>query len=84
LIATLVGVALKTRRRVVTGGPGDLIGSVAEVLDDTQADGWALVRGETWRITSDTPLRRAQKVLVIARKGLLLKVTPAGNHEKGE
>lgn len=82
-IATLVGVALKTRRRALVSGPSDLVGSVAEVIDDTQAEGWALVHGETWRITSNTPLRRAQKVRVIGRKGLLLTVTPANNHEQG-
>jgi len=85
LIAALAGFALKTRRRAVVGGSGGLIGSLAEMLDDTQGEGWAQVRGETWRIACPTPLQRGQKVRIVARQGLLLEVRPAINHdEKGE
>lgn len=83
LIATVVGIALKTRRRAVVGGPDDLIGAVATVLDDGR-EGWALLRGETWRVASDAPLRRAQKVRVVARKGLLLRVEPIADNHQGE
>lgn len=81
LIATLVGVALKTQRRPVVSGSADLIGTTAETLDDVQREGWALVHGETWRIVSNTPLHRAQKVRVVARTGLVLTVEPVGNNE---
>lgn len=91
LLAIMVGVMLKTRRRAVVGGPGDLIGSIAEIVEATQGEGWAQLRGENWRVVSDTPLQASQKVRVIARKGLVLKVVPAGHtenstalHEKGE
>lgn len=96
LIALLVGVALKTRRRAVRSGAAGMIGAVAEMLDDAQGEGWVQLGGETWRVVSDMPLRRAQKVRVVARKGLVLKVAPvadhvpahvpdhAANHEKGE
>lgn len=83
LIATVVGIALKTRRRAVVGGPDDLIGAVATVLDDGR-EGWALLRGETWRVQSDAPLRRTQKVRVVARKGLLLRVEPISDNNQGE
>ena len=72
LVVSTAGVALKTRRRAVRNEP--LIGSIAEVLDDAQREGWANVRGETWRVVSATPLRRGQKVRVVARKGPLLEV----------
>lgn len=84
LLATIVGVALKTRRRAVVGGPADLIGSVAEVMQATQHEGWVRLRGETWRVVSDSPLQHSQKVRVVARDGLVLQVVPASNHEKGE
>jgi membrane-bound serine protease (ClpP class) len=84
LLAGMVGIALKTRRRAVVVGPGDLIGSIAEMQESTQREGWALLRGETWRVVSNTPLQRAQKVRVVARNGLVLEVVPAGNNEKGE
>ena len=84
LIVATAGVALKTRRRAVAGGPNALVGELAEVLDDTQREGWANVGGETWRIVSSVPLRRAQKVRVVARRGALLEVASAESHYKGE
>lgn len=80
LIAFLVGLALKSRRRAVYGGPDSLVGSVAEVVDD----GWVQVQGETWRISSSAPLRRNQKVRIVARDGLVLQVTPLESESKGE
>lgn len=80
LIGGIVGLALKTRRRALFGGPDALIGSVAEIV----GDGWAQVHGENWRVVSKVPLHPAQKVRVIARNGLVLEVAPLGNHEKGE
>lgn len=76
LIAATAGVALRTRRRAVTGGPDELIGSMAEVLGDGGGEGWANVRGETWRVVSSVPLRKAQKVRVVGRRGRLLEVAP--------
>lgn len=84
LIAVTVSIALKTRRRAVASGPGILIGSVGEMLTDTPREGWAAIGGETWHVVSDVPLHRKQKICVLARNGLVLKVAPVGNHEKGE
>lgn len=84
LVVSTAGVALKTRRRAVRSGTEQLIGSIAEVLDDTPREGWANVRGETWRVVSKVPLRRAQKVRVVARKGALLEVTPADPQAQGD
>lgn len=84
VLAGIAGIAVKTRRRAVVGGPGGLIGSVAEVMDDADQTGWARLHGETWRITSGVPLRRAQRVRVVGRHGLVLEVVPLGNHEQGE
>lgn len=84
LLAAMVGVVLKTRRRKVVSGPADLIGSIAKVQHATQHESWALLRGETWRVVSDAPLHRGQEVRVVARNGLVLEVVPAGNDKKGE
>ncbi len=84
LIVATAGVALKTRRRAVAGGSNGLVGVLAEVLDDTPREGWANVGGETWRIVSSVPLRRAQQVRVVARRGALLEVAPAEFPIKGE
>jgi membrane-bound serine protease (ClpP class) len=84
LIGGLAGIALRTRRRTAVTGENELIGRVAEVLDDTSGEGWARIHGETWRVVSRTPLRRGQKVRVLARNGLVLEVAPIGNNETGE
>jgi membrane-bound serine protease (ClpP class) len=87
LIATLVvltglfvfvvsGVALKARRRPVVSGSEELIGSVGEVLDDGDAEAWARVHSEQWRVRSSVPLRRGQRIRVTGRKDLLLTVVP--------
>ena len=87
LLATMAGMALKTRRRKVVSGPDDLIGSVAEVLQaTTHHEGWVRLHGEIWRATSSAPLQVAQKVRILARDGSLLQVAPAGSGDqlKGE
>jgi membrane-bound serine protease (ClpP class) len=82
LIATLVGMALKSRRRTVVSGEGRLIGELAEIVDDAQGRYWARLQGEIWRVNSTVPLRRGQMVRVLGRNGLVLDVAPADT--KGE
>ena len=81
LLAALGGMALKARRRAVVSGAEELIGAAGEVLEDTH---WARVHGENWQVTAAAPLRADQKVRVVARKGLVLEVVPAGKESKGE
>jgi len=50
---------LKARRRPVVSGREELIGSTGVVLEDFEREGWARVHGETWRIVSAAPLKRA-------------------------
>jgi membrane-bound serine protease (ClpP class) len=70
------GVALRARRQPVVTGHEELIGSVGVVLEDADADGWARVRSEQWRVHSVVPLKRGQDVRVTGRDGLVLTVTP--------
>lgn len=84
LVMTLVAVALKTRRRPVMHTSADMIGRVGESLEDIDRDGWATIDGEVWRVVCDTPLRRAQKVRVLSRKGLVLNVEKIAGNEQGE
>ncbi len=80
LIAAAGGMALKARRRAVVSGAEELIGSTGEILEDTR---WARIHGENWQVTAAAPLRSGQQVRVRARKGLVLEVALADNHEKG-
>ena len=84
LIAAIASITLKTQRRAVVMGSNELIGLTAEVVADTAGDSWARIHSENWRVVSNTPLRRGQKVRVLARNGLVLEVAPIGNHDEGE
>jgi membrane-bound serine protease (ClpP class) len=80
----VVTMALKARRQPVVSGAQQLLGSTGVALGDIQEEGWALVHGEHWKVRSAVPLKRDQKVRVVARDGLLLEVEPVNQGEKGE
>jgi membrane-bound serine protease (ClpP class) len=83
LLGATASVALRSRRRRSVSGVETLVGSVAEMLGDAPREGWANVGGETWRVVSDTPLSRAQKVRVVARRGAVLEVAPLPDNAQG-
>jgi membrane-bound serine protease (ClpP class) len=83
LVGGTVSAALRARRRPPVTGSEALIGSVGEMLDDAAREGWANVGGETWRVTTDTPLARAQRVRVLAKHGALLEVAPEDQPAQG-
>jgi len=72
----VAGMALKARRRPVVSGSEELIGSVGEVIDGFEREGWARVHGENWKVRSQVPLGPGQKVRVLRRDGLTLDVAP--------
>ncbi|HEX8887106.1 MAG TPA: NfeD family protein, partial [Noviherbaspirillum sp.] len=86
LLGAIATLALKTRRRPRMAGLDDMVGGIAEVeaAPGTPHQAWARLRGETWRVASSTPLRRGQRVRVVARKGLLLDVVPIDDDTQGE
>ncbi|MEC5159850.1 MULTISPECIES: NfeD family protein [unclassified Janthinobacterium] len=53
--AGVLGLALRTRRRATVGGPGELIGAVARVVEQGPDGCWVLLRGEHWRVVSAAP-----------------------------
>ena len=44
------------------------------MVEDADAEGFALVRGENWRVRGAGRLRKGQKVRVVGVRGLLLDV----------
>lgn len=68
--------ALRARRRRVVSGSEALVGATGEVLHDFEAEGWARVQGETWRVKSPSPLKAGAHVRVAAVDGLVLHVEP--------
>jgi membrane-bound serine protease (ClpP class) len=79
----VAGLALKARRRPVVSGREMLIGTVGEVLEAADGEGWARVQGETWRVKSASPLKPGQRVSVAAVEGLVLEVKPHNKQMNG-
>jgi len=73
LLFLVGGMALRARRSAVVSGREEMIGAYGEVID---AEGWAGVHGERWRVRSRAPLAVGQKVRVTAIDGLTLTVEP--------
>ncbi|MGQ0428940.1 MAG: NfeD family protein [Gammaproteobacteria bacterium] len=68
--------ALRSRRRPVVTGAEQLIGAVAEVVEDFQGQGKVQIYGELWNATSAGALARGQRVRIERVDGLTLTVTP--------
>ncbi len=84
IVFFIVSLAARARRRPVGTGREDLLGARAVVVQDMQSEGWARVRGETWRVVSRVPLAGGQSVRVVAVDGLTLSVEPETAAEQGE
>jgi membrane-bound serine protease (ClpP class) len=76
IVFSMVTMALKARQRGVVSGAEHIIGASGVVLNDMQMQGWAQVQGENWRVVSNVPLARGQKVRVTRIDGLTLGVEP--------
>lgn len=72
----VVGFAIKARRRRIVSGSEEIIGCSGEALEDFDASGTVRVHGELWDADSTAPLRKGDRIRVVARKGLRLQVTP--------
>lgn len=83
IVFSIVAMAARARQRRIVSGSEDMIGAQGEVLGDLQAEGWARVQGENWRIVSSIPLAQGQKVRVIRIDGLTLAVEPEKNQSNG-
>jgi len=77
-LVAVLGLLVKSRKAAVVSGREHMIGAVGEALEDFQDEGWALVRGERWKVRSNRALRRGQKLRVTAMQGLVLNVVPEG------
>ena len=76
LVFATVSLAARARQRPVVSGREDLIDAEGVVLQDMEKEGWARVRGETWRVVSRVPLVSGQPVRVTRLDGLTLTVEP--------
>jgi len=70
----VLGMVVRGRRRPVVSGREQMIGAAGEALEDFEREGWARVRGESWRVRSGVPVRQGQRLRVTAMEGLILTV----------
>ncbi len=70
------GMALRARRRPVVSGQEEMLGAEGVVLATGNADSWAQIHGERWRVTCPEALQPGQRVRVVGMHGLTLQVRP--------
>ena len=78
-LLVIVGMAIRARRRPVVTGREEMIGIVGEILADAEGEGFAFIRGETWRVRRSGALKKGQKVRVVGVRGMLLDVVAEEN-----
>ena len=82
LFMFVLGMAIKARQRPVVSGMEEMIGSIGEVIDDFETNGRVRIHSESWQARSQSPMRRGQRVRVIAIEGLQLVVEPCTESSK--
>ncbi len=75
----ILGMAVKARQRPVVSGMEQIMHSTGTVMDDFEQEGWARIHGEQWKVRSNIPLKRGEKIRVVAMDGLILHVEPDSN-----
>lgn len=78
LLALVLWLVFTSRRSGLASGDDMLRDAQGELLAplDADAEGWAMVLGERWRVRSNAPLAAGARVRVLRRQGLLLWVEP--------
>ncbi|MCC7412248.1 MAG: nodulation protein NfeD [Gammaproteobacteria bacterium] len=75
-VVIVVGMAKRAWQRPVVTGREELIGAVAEVLEDFTGSGRVRAHGEIWQARTGVPVKGGQSVRVRAVAGLTLEVEP--------
>lgn len=72
----VLGAAIKARRRPVVSGREEMIGTVAEALEDFDVQGRVRAHGELWYARTRMPVKRGERLRVARMDGLTLIVEP--------
>ncbi|HTN30224.1 MAG TPA: nodulation protein NfeD [Pseudomonas sp.] len=77
LMLAILGMALRARGQRQVAGDAGLVGSLAriEALQGDARQGWVTLQGERWQVRGVEPLQVGQRVQVLARDGLTLRVS---------
>jgi len=85
-ILVVVGMAAKARARpLVSGGASLLLGATGELVEcDAAGEGWAVLRGEHWKVRGGVGLHAGDRVRVTEVGGSALGVVAADSRAAGE
>ncbi len=70
--------ALKSWRRPKLGGGDELIGATTYADEDFSGRGAVRYAGERWNAISEAPVKKGQRLRIVDKDGLTLKVEPDG------
>lgn len=77
---TLLGIvwfAKRSRERPVVSGKEEIVGELAEALEDFEKEGYVWIHSERWIARSENPITKGQRLRVTMIHGLVLQVEPA-------
>ncbi len=69
-----LGLAFKTRLTKATTGQQGLVGEIGTAVNPLNPEGQISVHGEVWKAVSSKPVRKGEKVVITAVKGLEVRV----------
>jgi membrane-bound serine protease (ClpP class) len=76
-IVVVAGMAARARRRPVVTGTQTLVGASGRLVEYSGGQGWAVVRGEHWKVHGPEQLQPGDTVRITGMRGGLLEVAPA-------
>ena len=82
LFTIVLVMAIKARHRPVVSGREELVGAIAEAIQNFNSQGYIHLHGENWNAQSDTPIKKDQKVRVIKVEGLTLHIEPIKDNQE--
>lgn len=74
--AAEIALYLKWRNVKARTGHEALIGTIGRAVTDCSPTGQAQIRGQIWKVTSESPVAAGSDVQVVATDGLHLRVVP--------
>lgn len=80
----VVGMAIRAQKQPLVSGREELVGGIAEVIDDFDTEGRVRIHSESWRARSHIPLKRGDKVRITGLDGLILIVESIASEQAKE
>ncbi len=77
VVLGLISLAIRAHRRPAMSGSQALLGQTATAETDLTPDGHIFLRGELWRAVSAEPVKKGERVTVMAIDGLTVRVSKA-------